>query len=330
MEYMTENSVITNNVFSNNTCDGNGGGIHIWLPNSTDFPIRNNYFTGNEAVNGGAIAVEDSACLVRLENNVFSHNSSASNGGAIWINRGNGSPEEHLTVSINNSFFDNQADALGGAFYVYEDNPVLLNSIFWQNPDMSGNEIVAESGYAEIATSDLDTNKIAGTRIIGAGMINADPLFSDATSLSTERWSPCVDHGVAQYTCSHGQTYYSPSVDILGHLRPVGAGYDMGAYDTIKSWGPGIEQITNDELRITNWPNPFNRSTTFSYTLQEPSLVTLQIFNSFGHLVDEPVNTFQVNGEQQVQWNTGNFPAGMYYYRIQAGGQVGSGKMVKY
>jgi len=328
-EYLTENSVISTNVFSNNTCDGNGGGIHIWLPNSTDFLIQNNYFTGNEAVNGGAIAVEDSASLVRLENNVFSHNSSVSQGGAIWINRGNGSPEEHLTVSVNNSFFDNQAGALGGAFYVYEDNPVLFNSIFWQNPDNSGNEIVIESGYAEIATSDLDTNKISGTRIIGSGMINTDPLFSDATLLPTERWSPCVDHGVAQYTCSHGQTYYSPSVDILGHLRPVGAGYDMGAYDTIKSWGPGIEQITNDDLRITNYPDPFISSTTFSYILQEPSLVTLQIFNNFGQLVAEPVNTVQQGGEQNVRWDAENLPAGMYYYRIQVGTLIGNGKMVK-
>jgi hypothetical protein len=325
-EYMNGNSVLSNNVFSNNHCDGNGGGVHFWLPNFTDFPIQNNYFTGNEAFNGGAIAVEDSACLARLVNNVFSHNRAASNGGALWLNRGNGSPEEHLTVSINNSFNDNQADTLGGAIYVYEDNPVLFNSIFWQNPDLSGNEIVVESGYTEIAYSDLDTNKIDGTRMIGAGMINFDPLFSDINLLATEHWSPCVDKGTKDYTCNCGDIHHCPGYDFTGTTRPVGIGYDIGAYD-LMAWGEGIGQITNDGVRITNRPNPFTGSTTFMYTLKVPSQVTLQVFNSLGLLVAESVDTHQTKGKQEMRWNAGGLPAGIYYYRIQAEGKAGTGKM---
>jgi hypothetical protein len=192
---------------------------------------------------------------------------------------------------------------------------------------MSENEIVIESGYAEIAYSDLDTSKIAGTRIVGAGMINADPLFSDITTLSVDPLSPCVDKGVAKYTCTHGETFQSPDNDILGNLRPVGPGYDMGAYDTLAPGG--IEQIANYELRITNYPNPFSASTAFSYTLNKPGQVTLKIFNSFGQLVAEPVNCIQVKGKQHVKWDAGNLPSGMYYFRLQAGGQVGSGKGIK-
>ena len=33
-------------------------------------------------------------------------------------------------------------------------------------------------------------------------------------------------------------------------------------------------------------------------------------------------------GEQQVKWNAEGLPAGIYYYRIQTGTQVGSGKMI--
>ncbi len=102
----------------------------------------------------------------------------------------------------------------------------------------------------------------------------------------------------------------------------------MGAYD-LKAWGQGAGKITNYELRISNWPNPFAESTTFRYTLKESLLVNIQVFNGFGQLVAEPVNTNQAKGEQTLQWNSGNLPAGMYYYRIRAGKQVGSGKMVK-
>ena len=330
MEATAGNSVFADNVFSNNKSDGIGGGISIvTYVDSPELLIENTYFSGNEAVFGGAIAAMDSTCPVRLQNNIFSDNSSSSQGGAIWINRGNGSPSDHLTVSINNSFYNNKADTIGGAFYVFKDNPVLFNSIFWQDPDLSGNEIAVESGYAEIAFSDLDTNKILGDKIIGAGMINSDPLFSDTTLLTTEHWSPCVDKGVAQYTCMHGQTFQSPLNDILGNLRPIGNGYDMGAYE-MEYWPVGVGKITNYELRIMNWPNPFTGSTTFSYVLREPSSVTLQIFNSFGQLVAEPVSSQQQKGEQKVMWNAGSLPAGMYYYQIQAGTIMGSGKMVKY
>jgi hypothetical protein len=101
----------------------------------------------------------------------------------------------------------------------------------------------------------------------------------------------------------------------------------MGAYDVV---GVGVEKITDYGLRITNWPNPFIESTTFLYTVNEASHVSLQVFNSFGQLVAEPVNKIQPKGEQHVKWDAGNLPAGMYYFRLQAGGQVGSGKIIKW
>jgi len=36
----------------------------------------------------------------------------------------------------------------------------------------------------------------------------------------------------------------------------------------------------------------------------------------------------QPKGEQKVQWNAEGMPAGMYYFRIQAGEMAGVGKMV--
>jgi hypothetical protein len=327
--FPADGSVIQNNMIAYNINDWIGGGIDMYSFNLTAFKIENNYFIGNEALNGGAIDVDfDSTSQVLLMNNVFNQNKAYNQGGAIWINRSNDCPVEHMLVSINNSFYGNQADSSGDVIYAYEDNPFILNSIFWQNSDRSGNEIFVENGTVEIACSDLDTNQISGERIIGTGNINSDPLFHDAILLTTEHWSPCVDKGIAEYICSHGQTFYCPVSDILGNLRPVGSGIDMGAYD-IQGWGMGIARSTKYEVRITNWPNPFIECSTFSYTLQESSQVILQVFNCFGQLVAEPVNEFQQNGKQMVIWNSGALPAGMYFYHIQAGNAKGGGKIVK-
>ncbi len=78
-----------------------------------------------------------------------------------------------------------------------------------------------------------------------------------------------------------------------------------------------------------NYPNPFTGSTTFRYTLEESSQVNLRIFDNFGRLVAEPVNLFQIKGEKKVQWNAKDLPAGVYFFRLSAGNQLASGKIIK-
>ena len=324
-----EGFVVRNNIFKENLSNNYGGGMGIEtdLPNPFTVLVENNYFLDNSAVDGGGFYTINNP--VMLQNNIFSGNIASSKGGAVYIWNADTIPASHLVEIVNNTFYHNQADTAGVSIYAYNSNPIVFNSIFWQNQGMTGNEIAVENGFVEIAYSDLDTNNIAGNRIIGPGMIKSDPLFSDTSLLTTEHWSTCVDKGVAQYTCAHGQTFQSPQHDILGIFRPVGAGYDMGAYD-IMAWGQGVGEISDFGFRISNWPNPVAESTTFSYTLKESMQVNIQVFDSFGQLVAEPLSAYQTKGELQFEWNPVNLPAGIYFYRIQAGDKLGSGKIVKY
>lgn len=92
----------------------------------------------------------------------------------------------------------------------------------------------------------------------------------------------------------------------------------------------GIIGITKGEGRITNYPNPFRTSTTFRYTLEEPTDVTMQIINSLGQVVATLTPGIQAKGEQQVTWDAAGLPAGVYTCRIFAGKWVGNGEMVKW
>jgi hypothetical protein len=321
-------SVVSNNVFKGNVSNLWAGGLalenDVILDNMV--LVENNYFFDNQADKGGACSVF--SIPVTLQNNVFNGNL-GSFGGALYLWNDLGVPGYHLATLINNSFSGNIATYVGGAIYSLDLNPFILNSIFWQDWASSGKEIYANGGTMEIAYSDIDLNLIQGTYIDGGGLINVDPLFEYPETLRTYHDSPCVDAGIEIFTCNHGLTFEAPGYDILGNPRPQGAGYDMGAYD-VDYWPVGIGKITNYGLRITNWPNPIIESTTFLYTLKESSQIRLQIFNSFGQMIAEPVNTTQAKGEQNVQWNAGSLPAGIYYYRLQAGNRMGSGKMVKY
>ena len=72
-----------------------------------------------------------------------------------------------------------------------------------------------------------------------------------------------------------------------------------------------------------NYPNPFNPSTIIRYSLPEPGLVTIKIYNILGQVVATLLNE-QVNvGVHEVSWNGQNdfgsqVSAGMYIYRVTA------------
>jgi hypothetical protein len=90
------------------------------------------------------------------------------------------------------------------------------------------------------------------------------------------------------------------------------------------------DRIPNDGLRISNWPNPVLQQTTFSFNLKEPGHVKIQVFDNIGRLVAEPLNSCLPQGENNVVWNAGNLPGGFYFYRLLAGLETGTGKIVKY
>ncbi|HMD13973.1 MAG TPA: T9SS type A sorting domain-containing protein, partial [Bacteroidota bacterium] len=84
-----------------------------------------------------------------------------------------------------------------------------------------------------------------------------------------------------------------------------------------------------------NYPNPFNPTTTIQFSLMNPSIVTLKIYNILGQEVATLLNNAQLNdGVQSLSWNANNFASGVYFYRLSVegtttddnGNAVGTGK----
>ncbi|MEE8437519.1 MAG: LamG-like jellyroll fold domain-containing protein [Candidatus Neomarinimicrobiota bacterium] len=65
-----------------------------------------------------------------------------------------------------------------------------------------------------------------------------------------------------------------------------------------------------------NYPNPFNPVTTIEFSLPGPAHVKLSILNLLGQTVAVPVNTNYPGGDHNVRWDAGDFPSGVYFYRI--------------
>jgi hypothetical protein len=76
-----------------------------------------------------------------------------------------------------------------------------------------------------------------------------------------------------------------------------------------------------------NYPNPFNPSTTISYSVQEAGAVSISVYNLMGQKVATLVDETKVAGQYNVRWNAAGAASGMYYYRLEAGGQSITRKM---
>lgn len=74
-------------------------------------------------------------------------------------------------------------------------------------------------------------------------------------------------------------------------------------------------------------PNPFSTSTTIEYKINQPGIIRISIYNQLGRQV-EVMEQRLAQGLNKLIWAPVNLPPGIYYFRLQAGEQAASGKMV--
>lgn len=86
---------------------------------------------------------------------------------------------------------------------------------------------------------------------------------------------------------------------------------------------------------FTNYPNPFNPTTTIRYDIPRAGMVNLKVFDILGREVAGLVQEFQPAGSYSVQMNASNLASGVYFYRLQvvsadrqAGSFISARKMI--
>ncbi len=317
---------IINNIISYNSAllciiQANGGGIYLHNSNSL---IINNLIVGNSTIDygGGIFCYESNSIII---NNLILGNSATEYGGGIFCYESN-------PMIINNTIIENSSNNAGGLCCASSD-PIVTNSIIWNNgesnilADLYSNPIVTycdiQGGYS------------------GEGNIDADPLFfgtgEHPYSLSDD--SPCVNAGTPDTTGLN-----LPEFDLAGNPRIFGGRIDMGAYEN-QNIVVGTED--NYELhpaaagfKLSNYPNPFNPSTTISFNISRKDAkdAKIEIYNLKGQKVktlecDESLVTRADGVSYSIAWNGrdyNNLPvgSGIYFYKLTAGKFEETRKMI--
>lgn len=105
-----------------------------------------------------------------------------------------------------------------------------------------------------------------------------------------------------------------------GHIF-VGT-YNSGIYKSIQSTTTDVKNTNESPTTFrlaSNYPNPFNPSTTIRFSLPVKELVTLKIFNLLGQEVATLVDEEKMPGNYTVPWNAGSASTGIYICQLKAG-----------
>jgi hypothetical protein len=91
---------------------------------------------------------------------------------------------------------------------------------------------------------------------------------------------------------------------------------------------PTGEGVPGSYTLRQNYPNPFNPTTNIQFDVVAPGHVRLDVFDVTGRLVSTLVNATLSAGSYQTTFDAKDLPSGMYLYRMTAGDQVLTNKML--
>jgi beta-glucosidase len=137
----------------------------------------------------------------------------------------------------------------------------------------------------------------------------ADILFGDfqLTGMLTHSWPAAME----QIPINWGDASYDP-------LFPYK--YNISSLDD-----PQPAAVVNLYLN-QNFPNPFNPSTTITYTLPKPARVLLKIYDLLGQEVTTLSQQNQTAGTHLIFFNGAGYSSGIYFYRLEVDGRFSETK----
>jgi hypothetical protein len=97
---------------------------------------------------------------------------------------------------------------------------------------------------------------------------------------------------------------------------------------------PVVESLEPRLVLCQNHPNPFGPFTNISFALPEQDLVDLSVYDVRGRLVRRLIHDVMAQGVKEVLWDGTDSRgrragSGLYFYRLEAGGQEVNKKMVR-
>ncbi|SVE04794.1 uncharacterized protein METZ01_LOCUS457648, partial [marine metagenome] len=210
----------------------------------------------------------------------------------------------------NVTFSGNSATYGGGIFFLFNihsgldgSSPTLTNSILWGNSpeEIYFWEFDSASHSITISYSDIQGGEAGivandGTVYWEDGNIDADPLFCDAENgdLTIQSDSPLLGAGQD-----------GANIGALG----------VGCEEPLSI----VDNIIPNTYTLSSYPNPFNPTTTITFTIPEFGHTTIIAYDITGRQLETLTNEVLNMGNYSIDWNASSYPSGVYLIRMGSG-----------
>lgn len=208
--------------------------------------------------------------------------------------------------------------ATGKRSITFGENQNVYTIKLLRDEDLEGPLAVELSSFDAVATADgirvnfstaseSENDRFEIWRSTTETFIKIAQLESHGNS-STEQRYDYTDRNVLS-----GQTYRYFLTDVSS------SGARTEHRDRIVSVLYAPESIVPQDYSLTAYPNPFNPTTTIAFSLIEPTLATLNVFDLNGRLVKELANENFTAGAHKIAFEAGELPSGIYLVTLNAG-----------
>jgi hypothetical protein len=119
-------------------------------------------------------------------------------------------------------------------------------------------------------------------------------------------------------------TYY---ISVDGYSSAAGA-FNLCVSQCTECPQVGADELPSGFALGQNVPNPFNPTTTITFSMDETAFANLKVFDLAGRTVATLVNGMVERGQYSVTLDASNLTSGVYFYALEANGQVETRKMV--
>jgi hypothetical protein len=141
------------------------------------------------------------------------------------------------------------------------------------------------------------------------------------------------DNGENWYEFTEGMPTGALVMDLsISHsdekIRAVTHGLGVWERALVEPEDPGSTPDVERVELLQNYPNPFNGNTLITYTIPEATVVDLDLYNVRGQHVKNLVHGIVHPGIHYVTLSSAGLPSGIYIYRLKAGYEVRSRRLL--
>ena len=231
-----------------------------------------------------------------------------------------------LTSSGEGDIFVAKIDAIGNWLWVTQAGG---------SESDGGKAITIDDNGNSYVTGCFNETAIFGSYSLvnSGGVINIFVAKMDSNGI----WLWATQAGGSSYGCGFGI-----AIDDNGNCYVTGyfAGITtFGSYSLTSSGSNDIfaaklgnntsveNEIISTEIRLSNYPNPFNPTTTISFSIQNDSKVELMIYNIKGQKIRSLLSDQITVGEHSIVWNGEDASekkvgSGIYLYKLNMNGKM--------